>query len=277
MRPKVCLVVPVVLALATGSHAAPRHHCFDVTVSANTPSTRAVFSQRHCQGGGVTWAGLLQVLARRMGRVVPLDDEQAPGWTGAVSTLGGAHFSVDDEGDAAQFCSDDAELMKKIRDGYERLNRDGAELRRAMSETSALELECLEADGGVPAMPPPFPSPQLPAAEVARNRSAAERLKQTLRAQPIWCFAPGNLEKASGALRFLPDGTLLNTRSKSDATVLHRGHWSLPVDPDLDPRLQLDTPRLLHLDVGASGNLGFNWIYPDKTVREELLPAARCP
>jgi hypothetical protein len=52
--------------------------CFDVSAGDNSEQTRAVFGSRHCQGGGVTWAALLDVLARRRGHVEPID-EVAPG------------------------------------------------------------------------------------------------------------------------------------------------------------------------------------------------------
>jgi hypothetical protein len=68
-------------------------------VTNNSPSTRAVFKARHCQGGGVTWTAILYVLARRMSRVAPVF-KATPQWNGDLFTLngerrfGGARTSV---------------------------------------------------------------------------------------------------------------------------------------------------------------------------------------
>jgi hypothetical protein len=63
-----------------------------------------------------------------------------------------------------------------------------------MAETTALELECLEADGSVPKLPTPSPSPERPATPYAAERAERERLKLLLQRQPIWCFPPEDLE-----------------------------------------------------------------------------------
>jgi len=97
--------------------------CFDVTAEDNSPSTNKVFEAKRCHGGGVTWAALVHVVAKRAG-------------------ASKASYQVDDEVDAAQVCSSDAALLKKLRDGMKRLNQSAPELRKAMSETSARELEC---------------------------------------------------------------------------------------------------------------------------------------
>jgi hypothetical protein len=135
--------------LAAPAHAGGKRQCFSVDVRANSPGTRAVFESRGCQAGGVTWAALLRVLTRRAGKVVPVDDPPED-WTGDVSAVGKALFSIDEEGDAAQFCSDDASLLKTTQEGYKKLNHDEAELRRAMGESTAMELECFATDAGAP-------------------------------------------------------------------------------------------------------------------------------
>ena len=102
----------IAAALGFGGTACAKnkpHACFEVAAGANSASTRAVFAERKCQGGGVTWAALLQVLADRRGQVEAVETA-TPGWTGAVYTLGGARFSLDDEGDTVQFCADDPAL-----------------------------------------------------------------------------------------------------------------------------------------------------------------------
>jgi len=102
---------------------AGRRECFDVAAEDNSAATQAVFDARRCQGGGVTWAALVNVLAKR-----------------AHAARGS--YQVDDEGDAAQVCSSDAALLKTLREGVKRLNSSAAELKKAMAEASARELEC---------------------------------------------------------------------------------------------------------------------------------------
>jgi hypothetical protein len=157
-----CRIVSAVVLAAFGtmtacSKPAPRIDCFDVATTKNSPGTRAVFAARHCQGGGVTWGPLLRVLARRQGPFAPVL-EPTPGWTGAVYTMiGGANFSIDEEGDAARVCADDARLLDSLRDAYDALNGDAAALQRAMTEAPADEMECSEADGSAPQLPPMYP------------------------------------------------------------------------------------------------------------------------
>ena len=116
-------VIVVALLIAGGAGASPRKsRCFDATPDNTSAKARALFEARHCQGGGVTWAAILGTLARRSNPK--------------------ARFSVDDEADAARFCSDDAQLLAAVRRDYATINRDVAELRRVMAQTSADELEC---------------------------------------------------------------------------------------------------------------------------------------
>src|SRR5579871_216831 len=106
--------------------------CSDVTSSQNSPGTQKVFAARHCQGGGVTWDALLEVLAARQGVVESVDVPPA-GWTGEVSILDGATlFSIDDEGDAARFCAASPELVATMRREVARLNTDADALTRTM-------------------------------------------------------------------------------------------------------------------------------------------------
>ncbi len=120
--------------------------CFDVRASDSSSSTRAVFAAKHCQGGGVTWAGILGVLTKRRGTSRPIE-EPTPGWTGDVRILswdgGAARIGIDDEADAARFCTDSPKLLASMRRDVERLNADRAELERAIGEAHLLALECL--------------------------------------------------------------------------------------------------------------------------------------
>lgn len=136
--------------------------CFDVTSARNSASTRSVFAARHCQGGGVTWAPILAALVARRGVVVPVR-EPVPGMTGDVAVLDAkTRFAIDEEGDAARFCSEDRGLLNAINGDYVRLNRDAAELRRAMSEASPLAMECLDENGKLPPLPAMNPMPVQP-------------------------------------------------------------------------------------------------------------------
>lgn len=142
--------------------AAPKVACFEATASGNSALTRSLFEARHCQGGGVTWSALLRVVAGHLARLDPVL-EPTPGWTGSVYKVdGGGLLSIDDEGDAARVCSGNAPLLASLRDAYERLNGDAVALGRTMAQASALEMECLEADGSPPRLPDPFPVPTPP-------------------------------------------------------------------------------------------------------------------
>jgi hypothetical protein len=275
------------MLVACSKKSAKSIECFDVLAGGNSPQTRALFASRHCQGGGVTWAALLEVLARREGVVQPVLDA-TPGWTGSVNTLNGVmRFSIDEEGDSARFCANDSGLAKRLHAQYDRLNSNEAELSRAMSEASPLNLECLNPAGGLPALPEPVPTPVLPPHLVGQKRAATELIERTIRETPVWCFPPDGIQGVTGALHFLPDGGALHTSTRSGGEELARGSWTLPREGSGDDRVELvfkqrlappgrNVAGLYHFDVGPSGNLGFSYAtVPPK--REELIPGARCP
>lgn len=145
------LVLTAALAGCPGTKATPQIACFTRTAGGNSPQTRALFAERQCQGGSATWAELLRVLARRLGRVAPASPTPR-GWSGPVSTLdGAAHFTVTPEGDAARLCADDAQLLDALRTGAAILNDDPRALRQALEEASAQALDCAEPpDAGAP-------------------------------------------------------------------------------------------------------------------------------
>ena len=97
--------------------------CFTVAVDDNSEQTNALFEARDCQGGGVTWAGLLTQFARQRGST---------------------RFTIDEEGDAAQFCTDAKDLHDAARAEVARLNADLKALRAALDSADALEVECGE-------------------------------------------------------------------------------------------------------------------------------------
>jgi hypothetical protein len=264
----------VVGACAQAASAQP--HCFEVTVSNNSRQTSAVFAARHCQGGGVTWAPILGALARRQGSVAPVVDA-TPGWTGAVYTLNGrVRFSVDEEGDAARFCAGDRGLATSLRRAYQRLNTDADELRKAMTEASALEMECLEADGTVPQVPKFDRLPSLPPEELAATRASRERLKRALERQPRWCFPAHEIENRRGLLRFMSEGRV--ELLGDDGKLLERGSWNWPRDDSGDDRIEVVLrAALFHFNIGRSGRLGVDFIGKKGIIREELIPGDQCP
>lgn len=271
-------IIVVVAACGTTACAKKRIACFSATSADTSAQARALFDARHCQGGGVTWAPILEALVRRHGNVVPVDEPTA-GWTGSLFTLDGkTRFSIDDEADAAQLCSDDAQLVAAIRREHAALNRDVAELRRVMAQASAAEMECLEADGTVPPMPKMNPIPQAPPEQTAATRSRLEQLARTIAAEPAWCFPPDDPERRKGVLRFAADGTA--TLGGSDGKIVARGTWRLPRAETGDDRVEVVMPgaggMLLHLGVGPSGRLGETAIGAKKTTRRELVAGDAC-
>jgi len=263
----------------------PQVDCFDVTAAENSPGTRALFEKRRCQGGGVTWSALLHVVAARQGRVAPIEPP-LPGWAGSVYTLNRqARFSVDDEGDAARFCSDQRALLTNMRTAVARLNADTRELGRAMGEANALELECLQADGTPPLLPPPNPLPVPPPEALAATRTALARLTQALTRQPVWCFPSDDYARRTGALRFRPDGSVTWTTTTGE--TVGRGHWQLPREELGDERMEVVLQRLPdakgpggsaleHFDLGPTGRIGFNLIGEEKITRSEMVPGDAC-
>jgi hypothetical protein len=119
------VVVASVALLACTRPPAPV--CFDILARDNSEATARLFTARHCQGGGVTWGALL-------------------------AAAHGDSFTFDDEGDAVRVCGA-PNSVDDVRRTYRRLNSDEGALREAMSSTSALLMECLEADGTQPKLP----------------------------------------------------------------------------------------------------------------------------
>jgi hypothetical protein len=259
--------------------------CFDVTAQQNSPGTLAVFEARKCQGGGVTWGAILEVVAARQGRVRPVD-ELLPGWTGGVYLLDdGTRFSLDDEGDAVRFCSDGPALFATMRREIAHLNGDGRALAQAMGAAKALALECLEADGTTPKLPPLNPPPALPPALLAAARAALVRLQEALARQPVWCFPPDDYASRTGALRFFANGQV--TWTAPGGEVVGRGHWQLPREELEDDRIEVNVERvpgaqgrgvslLEHFNLGETGRIGFDLIGDNKIARSEMTPGDGC-
>lgn len=257
--------------------------CFDVTTSRNSPSTRSVFAARHCQGGGVTWAPILGALVKRRGAVVPAPTSSS-GMTGDVAILDGKiRFAIDEEGDAARFCSDDRGLLETIRTDYRQVNGDAAALERAMAEASPLAMECLGADGKPPPLPALLPAPVLPKEQASAAGARLARLRALLDREPAWCFAPDDPARRVGVLRFLPGDRV--TQTLSDGRLVAAGAVVWPREGSGDDRMQLvlhsvqpgfrGAAGVFHLDLGPTGRLGETYADRSRT-RWELIPGSSC-
>jgi hypothetical protein len=182
------------LSLACAGHTvnaaspAQGRHCFSVEAASNSPSARTIFEAMQCQGGGATWAALLNVLVRRRGSS-RASTKATPGWSGNVSILttgnGSAQFAIDEEGDAAQFCADSEQLVSDIQNEVKRLSSEPAELLRAMDESNFQALECFPPNAsisgsrpaGTGAPPRPFIPYQNAVIGLSRNYSNFEDYK----------------------------------------------------------------------------------------------------
>lgn len=255
---------------STAALSAPR--CFSVRADQNSEATRGVFDEKHCQGGGVTWAGIVRVLVERRGRSEPVL-EPTPGWSGDVRTLtwdgGSTRWSLDDEGDEALFCADSARLVKEVEAQLKTLNSERAPLEDAMAAANPLELECLPAGASAAEVlarlePPPPPSP----AEVSARQASLAGLRAALERQRTWCFdARGSVSGGKGGFTLHPDG---RATTFGDGQPVGEGRWRF----EDDGRLELITPRHLHhFDASPNGKLGFNYTGG----REELTPCSPTP
>lgn len=115
----------LLLVVAGGAWAAPKRDlCFDVTYAMNSRGTNAVFARRHLQGGGPTWAAILETVVRGYKPPVAAD-----------------RYRFDDEGDAVQVCAADAALRDAVRADYRRLNGNARALEAAIDRVPPGELE----------------------------------------------------------------------------------------------------------------------------------------
>jgi|GEM_PF-3420616 len=240
--------------------------CFDVLARDNSASTHQVFRAKRCQGGGVTWAAIMEALVRKRGPSKAVE-APAPGWTGdvrAVSWNGKTvRVAIDDEGDAARFCTDSAEVLADVRSDVARLNGNGHELEEAMREADALALECSVDDATVSTrmlglVPPPAPSP----AETRAREESLARLRTTLAKQRTWCWRKSGMAfGGKGGLTLLPDGRVTGFGTHEAPAA---GRWKF----EDDGRIEVVGPGLHHFDVGDTGLLGFD----HSEGREELDP-----
>jgi len=237
----------------------------------NSPSTRAVFEAKKCQGGGVTWAGLLNVLVQRRGssRAVA---EVTPGWTGDVRTLswdgGIARFAIDDEGDTARFCADSALLVSDIQNEVKRLNTEPAELERTMKEANPLALECTPPGASISGLLKGLnPSPPVFPAEARAREEGLARMRALLAKQRTWCWGKGGARFGAkgGGFTLHPDGRVTEFGSGPSLQV---GRWHFEEDGRIE--VFLPSGGLHHFDVDEKSSFGFN----HTEGRENLLPCA---
>jgi len=259
----------IVAVLTVNAHA--KLVCFTVTSSGNSTSTTKLFEARHCQGGGVTWAAILEALARREGTVAPVT-VPTPGWLGGVYTLNGSRFAVDDEAEAALFCAADPKLIVRMKAEYKQLNSDVKALQKAMAEADPAMLECFDEHGQAPT-PKMNPLPTLPAHMVANTHAQIELMKAVLLKQPSWCFPGGDaFEGKTGVLRFQADNQVIYVGT--DGKERSRGTMSFGAESMGDSRVQVFMPAMLvHLDIGVSGRPGRT---PADGIRQELVPGEGC-
>lgn len=249
--------------------AAHERRCFHVVATDNSPSTRAVFEAKRCQGGGVTWAAILDALVRRRGTSEPIEDE-VPGWTGDVRTLSWngdvARFAIDDEGDEALFCTDSDRLLQDVQADVKRLNGRAAELEGAMGEADPLALECFSDDSAVAKLLGRMARPPEPSGAEARWRDEhLARLRAVLAAHRTWCWRPsGKAFGAAGGLTLQPDGRV--TAFDPSGASIGGGRWKLEQEGRVEIIGDTAAVGLHYFDVEDSGHLGFN----HSAGREEL-------
>ncbi|HET7541104.1 MAG TPA: hypothetical protein VFK05_14600 [Polyangiaceae bacterium] len=261
-------------AAGASSESTQTQSCFEIVSKDNSPSARAVFAAKRCQGGGVTWAGILRVLIDRRGTSKPVE-LATPGWTGDVRILSVAgrptRVAIDDEADAALFCADSARLVNDIRGDIRRLNAEPTELERAMAAADPLALECFPSGTSVESLlksltPPPPPSP----AEADARKTGLIRVREALTKQRTWCWRKSGAEfGGEGGFTLHSDGQV--SAFSATGTDTGSGRWTFEDDGRIEVVGSAGALGLHHFDVGASGNLGFN----HTAGREELDPCAR--
>jgi hypothetical protein len=126
--------------LTTTTSSSP---CFTVVAPRATARTRAVFAEHDLHGGGPTWGAILQATALRHGRDVRELEDPPPDYPGfgapfAITTGAGVSwYTVDDESDAAVFCTPDTTLRAAVRHDVERADVDEAAREAAIAEAAA--------------------------------------------------------------------------------------------------------------------------------------------
>jgi hypothetical protein len=143
--PRAALILALLLPLP--SPAAPRKACFDLLAEANSRGTNAVFERRKLQGGGPTWAAILESVVKRYTSFI----READGYTADMPGFGApmivryrktrTWYVLDDEAAGAIFCAGDKALLNAARTDYQRLNKDAKALEQAIDLVDPAALE----------------------------------------------------------------------------------------------------------------------------------------
>jgi hypothetical protein len=97
--------------------------CFTVSVEGNSRATHALFERRHLQGGGPTWAAILDVALK------------------SLPKFAGVAYDLDDEGDGVLVCTAADATLSVARAEYNRLNKDAKALAKMIDRVPKSRLE----------------------------------------------------------------------------------------------------------------------------------------
>jgi hypothetical protein len=129
---------------APGPAADDEAQCFE-THGRTSAAASAVFEKRHLQGGGPTWAALLEVIVRRHADVGATWAEPSPVGFGDAhdATFRGARtwYVIDDEAEGAVFCAGTPAFLHVVDDEVTTLNADTASLEQAIDQADPRWLE----------------------------------------------------------------------------------------------------------------------------------------
>lgn len=126
--------------LTVSSTATP---CFSVVASKNSPLATEAFRAHELAGNGSTWAAILQAIVLRHGREVTALEAPPPDYPGFGAPFSIEHrgrstwYTLDDEADAAVFCTPDPGLRDAVRADVETVNAEADALTRAIAESAA--------------------------------------------------------------------------------------------------------------------------------------------
>ena len=229
------------------------------------PTTRprpAPCSRRSAaQGGGVTWAAILDALRSAAG------DERAHRGRGAGIERRRSNAIVE------RRCRSFRHRRRRRRgpllhrfgpapagrpSGRQAVNGRAAELEGAMGEADPLALECFSDDSAVAKLLGRMARPPEPSGAEARWRDEhLARLRAVLAAHRTWCWRPsGKAFGAAGGLTLQPDGRV--TAFDPSGASIGGGRWKLEQEGRVGIIGDTAAVGLHYFDVEDSGHLGFN-------------------
>ena len=97
--------------------------CFTISFDGNSRATNALFARRHLQGGGPTWAAIMDVALK------------------SLPKLAGVAYDLDDEADNVLVCTAADVTLALARAEYARLNKDVKALARTIDRVPKERLE----------------------------------------------------------------------------------------------------------------------------------------